>query len=334
MLKTTNQVHYQFGIAMLAVGLLILALPKAVEAVGPLDVHTVNPCRILDTRLGSPDFDRLSSDETLNIFLRDGTFPDQGNTTNCGIPFPGAQGVFINVVAVQPTGASNFLAIYPFGSKQPLASSINYSPDTSALANGIFVSICGESLCDRDLAIYNGTTASVDVVIDVTGYVAKAFASILIDFDQAPGGASILSGTDLANLYASLGVTFEHSGGGALCGTTIYANSNHPGDFGSLPNVVTTCDNGLASDISENSFGLIQANFSGAAQQACIDVRPDGAGDFAVLRAFDSMGSQIGETFSAAGVTETLCVSSPGIRSVRFSGSGTKFARFDNLLVR
>lgn len=86
--------------------------------------------------------------------------------------------MFINVVAVNPSGStSNFLTLYPFGTTRPLASSINYTPGTFALANGIFVPICGHIDCTTtaDLSIYNGTTASVDVVIDVTGYVAPLF---------------------------------------------------------------------------------------------------------------------------------------------------------------
>ena len=161
----------------------------------------------------------------------------------------------------------------------------------------------------------------------------SGIAEILIDFDEAPGGGAVVSGTDLASLYAPFGVTFEHGGGGSSCGTTIYANSNHPGGFGSLPNVVTICDDGTASDIAENDHGLVQANLAHAALQACIEVRPGEATDFAVLRAFDEAGSQISEVFSAAGVTETLCVSGAGIRSVRFSGSGDNYARFDDLSV-
>lgn len=159
----------------------------------------------------------------------------------------------------------------------------------------------------------------------------SGIAEALIDFDTAPGGAAVVSGRDLASLYAPWGVNFEHGGGGTSCGTTIYANDDHPGDFGSLPNAVTTCDDGTASDISENGHGLIQANFAQAALQVCIETRPDGGGDFAVLRAFNEASAQIGETFSTAGAIETLCVSDGGIRSVRFSGSGDHYARFDDL---
>lgn len=161
----------------------------------------------------------------------------------------------------------------------------------------------------------------------------SGIAEALIDFDTAPGGAAVVSGTDLASLYAPWGVNFEHGGGGTSCGTTIYANANHPGGFGSLPNVVTICDDGTASDIAENDHGLVQANFAHAALQACIEVRPGEAPDLAVLRAFNEAGAQIAEVFSAAGVTETLCVSGTGIRSVRFSGSGDNYARFDDLSV-
>jgi hypothetical protein len=156
---------------------------------------------------------------------------------------------------------------------------------------------------------------------------------LTIDFDRNPKGLPIGSGTELATVYASWGVTFEHGGGGIGCGTSIYANSNHPGDFGSLPNVVTTCDDGTASDISEDYLGLIRANFAVTAVQVCIEVRPDGSSHRAVLRAFDHEGTQIGEVYSTFGVTQSLCVALSGIRSVEFSGSGATYARFDDLNV-
>ena len=140
-------------------------------------------------------------------------------------------------------------------------------------------------------------------------------------------------------LYSSLGITFQHAGTGATCGSTnVYANSDQPGEFGSSPNNVSLCGLNVASDISENTFGLIRADLATAAVQVCIDVQPvtDDNPDilhFARLDAFNGTGTLIWSSSSTPGAQGTLCFSGSGIRRVEFSGDKDKFARFDNLQV-
>ncbi len=157
---------------------------------------------------------------------------------------------------------------------------------------------------------------------------------LLIDFDLDPQGVSLPAGTEVNLAYQSLGVIFDRVGPGTLCGPEVYANSDQPIGFGSSPNVVSVCNEGGASDISENGFGMVEATLAANASQVCVDVLPDGPTHAAVLRAFDSVGLQIGEVTSALGVTQTLCISGAGIRSIRFSGNGSLFARFDNVSVQ
>ncbi|MEA3278489.1 MAG: hypothetical protein U9Q81_24965 [Pseudomonadota bacterium] len=120
----------------------------------------------------------MGPDTSLEVLVAGGFILDQGGLEDCGIPFPDAKGVYANLVAVNPSGAgANFLTLYPFESDPPTVSSINYAPGTAALANGIFVPICdhtGPNDCFWDLVIYNGPSASVDVILDLTGYVAES----------------------------------------------------------------------------------------------------------------------------------------------------------------
>lgn len=157
------------------------AIPSAQAS----QVCPVQPCRILDTRLGSGDAfggapHRLSPNETMSIDATEGFIGGQGGATNCQVPFPEATGVFINVVAVQPTGSfNNHMKVYPYNSAEPGASTMNYEPGSFALANGVFVALCtlaspSGSGCGDDLSITNGPSASTDVVIDVMGYVAAS----------------------------------------------------------------------------------------------------------------------------------------------------------------
>ena len=108
------------------------------------------------------------------------TLSGQGGEVDCDVPFPSAKGVFVNLVAVDPTGSgSNYITLYPTESTQPLAASISYEQGIFALENGVFVKLCDTATASGgclsgDLNIYNGPSATVEVVIDVTGYVAES----------------------------------------------------------------------------------------------------------------------------------------------------------------
>ncbi|RKZ09734.1 hypothetical protein DRQ32_07850 [bacterium] len=156
---------------------------------------------------------------------------------------------------------------------------------------------------------------------------------VLIDFDTDPSGNPIAAGTVLTHVYSAMGITLLHAGSSDLCGSQIFANSNHPGDFGSNPNVVSTCGDPLASDISE-AYGFVEVILDSPATSVCIEVRPDSPGTtdhWAVLRAYDSGGNPVDETRSTPGVIETICVRGFRISSAQFSGDGNHYARFDNL---
>lgn len=157
-----------------------LALPFAAQA---FEVCPVEPCRVLDTRLATDsNVDHpLVPNETTTIFVANSgpaTLSGQGGEVNCDVPFPQAKGVFVNVVAVQPTGAfNNHLKVYPAESAEPGAATMSYEPGSFALANGVFVKICDAatasgSCLGGDLTITNGPSATTDVVIDVTGFIA------------------------------------------------------------------------------------------------------------------------------------------------------------------
>jgi pimeloyl-ACP methyl ester carboxylesterase len=174
-------------------------------------------------------------------------------------------------------------------------------------------------------------------VYSISGTVTQNTRTVKITFDTTPDGAPILSGTIVNSIYASQGVTFK--GTGPSCGGTlsenVYANSYHPPQatlFGSQPNLVTLCPQGIATDITEG-MGLISAEFSQPALKICIDVFPVYSDHNAVLRSYDALGNQIGSVTSPLGVQETLCIEGTNIHSVQFSGNGVKYAMFDNLAV-
>ena len=156
-------------------------LSPMAQAGGPYVIHTVSPCRAVDTRAADPQLstfsgDRLAPGETVPFFVTGALINGQGGEADCGVPAT-ARGVFVNVTAVRPQGggASGNLTVYPYGETQPTASTINYMSDATAVANGVLVPLCdpAAATCDYDLNVYTNTNLAVHLVLDVTGYLAE-----------------------------------------------------------------------------------------------------------------------------------------------------------------
>ncbi len=150
------------GQSALYASLVVLVLagaPDVARAAGPFQFHSLTPCRIVDTReaVGPKGGPALQS-----LVQRD--FPVQGE---CGVP-EGAEAASLNVTIVFPTNHGH-LTIWPSGQAIPVASTVNFAPSDTAVANGAIVALSDN---DFDLAVrahvLNGGT--VHLVLDVTGY--------------------------------------------------------------------------------------------------------------------------------------------------------------------
>ncbi|AFL73374.1 hypothetical protein [Thiocystis violascens] len=175
------------AVLRLSLGLAILCVSApSVHAgtAGPDFVYTISPCRVLDTRFASGVFaGKLNPSEQLSIRVSNtaGTIVLQGGNPSGCLDIPNdATGVFINVIAVEASGAANNdLGIQPSGSSVS-GTAINYNPGTFALNNGLLVGTCygqflygfppSPSNCTSDLTLTNGAGASAHIVIDVTGF--------------------------------------------------------------------------------------------------------------------------------------------------------------------
>jgi len=141
------------------VGTFVVMLPRGTAAQGgPYQFHSLTPCRVTDTRQGTPS--PLTDQGTR-------TFPVQGV---CSVPV-GAKAVAVNLTAVGPTGAG-YLTLFPTGITRPVVSSLNYSAGEPALANGAIVPLADQSSHANDLSVFAKVVGggTVHVVIDVTGY--------------------------------------------------------------------------------------------------------------------------------------------------------------------
>ena len=115
---------------------------------GGLSLHTLPPCRALDTRnpAGTPAF---NGQKDLNVAA-----------VSCGAP-ASAQAYVVNATVVPP-GPLNFLTLWPQGSAQPLVSTLNASDGTITSNLAIVPSTNGS------ISIFG--SQPTHVVMDISGY--------------------------------------------------------------------------------------------------------------------------------------------------------------------
>jgi uncharacterized repeat protein (TIGR01451 family) len=122
----------------------------------PLAFHTVNPCRVADTRsaagpVGAPALAASASR----------SFPVVGR---CGIP-TSAWAVSVNLAVANPTVAGN-LRVSPGGTPVPASSSLNYAAGQTRASNA--TALLGPA---GDLAVFCAQAAgTADFILDVNGY--------------------------------------------------------------------------------------------------------------------------------------------------------------------
>lgn len=166
------------GATLLLVGSLVvlLAVPSATAAPRQVTSATggnyvpLTAQRLADTRPGSgePDAgDTLASHGILTI-----TMPTI-------VPL-GAAAVALNVTAVDAT-ASGFLTVYPAGEATPLESVLNFEPGAPGCTTVDCVVpnlVISQLSSANQVVVYNGSTGTVNVVVDLEGYFNTAATTI------------------------------------------------------------------------------------------------------------------------------------------------------------
>jgi hypothetical protein len=115
------------------------------------DFHTVDPCRVYDSRTSSPlvsAVDRLVQVAGL-----------------CGVPAT-AQAVSLNLTAINPTDRGR-ITLYPADQPLPLASTINFASGRTLANNAIVVLSPDGKLLANPFVLGSG---QVDIAVDVNGY--------------------------------------------------------------------------------------------------------------------------------------------------------------------
>jgi hypothetical protein len=186
--------HNRYGI--FAILLLAGLITPALRAQSGLNFVAIPPCRLVDTRnpLGSFGGPSLQPATPRNFPVLSGS---------CGIP-ANASAYSLNVTVV-PAGFLGYLTIWPAGSTQPLASTIN-SYLGVAVANAAIVS----AGTNGALSVY--ATNLTDVILDVNGYFVTQCNSTTQSVALGTGSLPS-SSTGLANTAIGVGTLQINSTG-------------------------------------------------------------------------------------------------------------------------
>jgi hypothetical protein len=148
---------------------LSVALPATAQVTGgPFQYFAVTPCRIADSR-DLTGFYTAMGPENGPPKLPAGTGRVIKVKGNCGVPLDAA-GVSLNAAILTPTTAG-FFSLWPSPGAFPVVSTINFQANEPGLANGAIVPLGAGTGPDLNIVFGNaGTLASMDFLIDVTGY--------------------------------------------------------------------------------------------------------------------------------------------------------------------
>lgn len=147
----------------------------------------VQPCRIRSTAAGA-----IAANSTRNFLaINASTFISQGGSnTDCGTLGLNATAAAVNLTAVTPTNAE-YATAYPFGTTQPLASSVNYA--AGAIVNNALIVQIPNPLASFDFTVYS--FAQSHYVADIVGYFAPPLATELQCENTADTVTVVAAGT-------------------------------------------------------------------------------------------------------------------------------------------
>ena len=256
----------------------------------------ITPCRLIDTRGASANFNGISPFSGPSIGpMTTVTFPVQSTAeatadtepAPCGTIPSIAQAYSMNVTVVPHTalGAVDYISIWPAGGTQPYVSTVD-DPQGLIVANAAIVP-AGTPMGGINVFNFGPTTA--DVVIDMNGFFA---APSDLNGNTAVGGGGDLGSNTSGQYNTALGV-------GVLAGNTTGSNNSASG-FGALFNNTTGGGNTASgagamffnitgSNNTASGFAALNSNTTGnnntASGQAAMQANTSGCCNVAVGQA-------------------------------------------------
>lgn len=128
--------------------------------------YTVSPQRIVDTRSGLGGSVLAAGGTATFQVAGEGGIPAEAET--------GPVAVAANVTAANPTTGPGYLTVYADGEPTPASSDVNWSTGGQVQPNFTVLGALSDSSPNQGrVEVHNGSTGTVDVLIDVFGYFAE-----------------------------------------------------------------------------------------------------------------------------------------------------------------
>ena len=146
----------------------------------------IQPCRIVDTRfMAAGAIPQNGSRSFIAMNVTD-FIPQGGSVTDCGTLGLSATAIAMHLTAVFPLGGGH-ATVFPFGTTQPLAASVNYA--SGAVQNNTVISKIPNPVSTFDFTIFSSRLAHY--VVDIVGYFAPNVATPLQCVDTAPASITV-----------------------------------------------------------------------------------------------------------------------------------------------
>ena len=153
---------------------------------------SLTPSRIMDTRSSLGASGPVAAGSTVSLQVLGAG----------GVPASGVSAVVLNVTATQPT-APGHLTVYPDGVARPTTSSLNFSAGET-IPNLVVAPVGADGKVD----FYNGSSGTVQVVADVSGWFASG--------SPAAGGLASLTPARIMDTRSSLGASGPLAAGSSV----------------------------------------------------------------------------------------------------------------------
>jgi len=124
----------------------------------PGQLNPLSPGRLLDTRIGQGGFSTLGPGQTIDLPV----------LNRSGVPATGVAAVILNMTVTNPSGLG-FITAFPGAGCRPFASNLNFTPGRT-IANLSEQAVGANGA----VSLFNGSSGTVDLVVDVEGWVAGA----------------------------------------------------------------------------------------------------------------------------------------------------------------
>ena len=172
----------------------------------------IAPCRIVDTRntaAGAIGTNSIRNFIAINL----SSFASQGGSaTNCGTLGLSATAVAVNVTAVTPT-AAGYATVYPLGTAQPLAASVNYA--AGEIVNNALIVQIPNPVAAGDFTVY--TFALSHYVVDIVGYFAPPLVTAL-ECQNTAFTQTVAAGTNFDIIIPACPAGYTITGAGCATG--------------------------------------------------------------------------------------------------------------------